>query len=284
MAEPPFDPRVTPARPDLAAAKLRGSVVAAAYAEGETRTVVAALADLRRVPSRDATVETQLLFGEGFTVYEDAAGWVWGQSAVDDYVGYVAASALGTASRPTHRVTALQSHIYPAADIKLPPLMRLPMNALIAVARTEGRFAHLESGGCVAVAHIATLTSVAGDFAAIAERFLGCPYLWGGRTADGVDCSGLLQMALAATGVSAPRDADMQERRLGRVLNDAERSDLRRGDLVFWPDHIAIALDRTNVLHANGYRMAVAREPLADVIARNRANGAEVTSIRRLAK
>ena len=283
MVEPSFDPRVTPARPDLAAASLKGKIVADAYVDGETKAVVRGVADLRRARSPDATIETQLFFGEGFVVYEEAGGWSWGQSTLDDYVGYVETAALGSAPAATHRVTALQSHVYPSANIKQPPMMRLPMNALVAIDGREERFAHLTSGGYVPQIHIAPLARRAGDFVAIAERFLGCPYLWGGRTADGIDCSGLLQAALAATGLAIPRDADMQECEVGRNLSDPERATLRRGDLIFWPDHVAIMLDDAIALHANGYHMAVAREALSDVVARNRANGADIVSIRRLA-
>ena len=139
------------------------------------------------------------------------------------------------------------------------------------------------AGGFVPADHLAPLRSFEPDFVAVAERFRGVPYLWGGKTSLGLDCSGLLQVALQACGIPAPRDTDLQERALGAAgAPDAAFGNLRRGDLLFWPGHVAIARDRDTLVHANAFHMMVAIEPTADAIVRIRASGSELTSVKRL--
>jgi len=281
-----FDPRVTPARSDLAARHLAGQVTAARYVEGVLREVVDAQAPLRRAPLPDATLLTEALMGERVTVYETTEeGWAWGQLAADNYVGWIPANSLAAPDGdPTHRVSALRSLVFPGPDIRLPPLGGLPLGARLALARSDDRFAVTEAGGYVPARHLAPLDSFEPDFVAVAERFLGVPYLWGGKTSLGIDCSGLVQVALTACGISCPRDTDMQERALGMPIaaTAADYSDRRRGDLLFWPGHVAMACDSATLLHANAHHMAVAREPLAEALARIRAAGSEVTSVKRV--
>ena len=182
---------------------------------------------------------------------------------------------------PTHKVTALRTLAFPGPSIKLPPLEALPLGARLAIARIEDRMAVTPSGAYLPAAHLAPLDWNESDFVAVAERFLGTPYLWGGKTALGLDCSGLVQVALTACGVSCPRDSDMQEAALGTAAA-ADPSTLTRGDLIFWKGHVAIVRDRTSLLHANAYHMAVAIEPIADAVVRIRNAGSEITSIRRI--
>ena len=281
-----FDPRVTPARADLAAKELEGKVAAARYVAGEVYEVIEPQAPLRGEPSHDAPLLTEALKGERVTIYEkNDEGWAWGQLAADGYVGWLSANALAPpGAPPTHKVAALRTLVFPGPSIKLAPLEALPLGARVAVARREERMAVTQSGGYLPEVHLAPIDVYEADFVAVAERFLGVPYLWGGKTTLGLDCSGLVQIALAACGISCPRDSDMQEEALGSPIAAAtDRSDLKRGDLVFWTGHVAIVRDRANFLHANAFHMAVAIEPIGDAIARIRGAGGEITSVRRIA-
>ena len=258
-----FDRRLTPARPDLAAEFLRGEVEAAAFVAGQRLRVTAASAALRRAPDMAAGLDTEALHGEAVTVYETRDGWAWGQLDADGYVGYMRADALGEAPAPTHRVSVPRTFAYPGANIKLPAVMALPLNAAVCVAETRGEFAVTPHGLCLWAAHLAPLGEAAPDFVAVAETLLHVPYLWGGKTSIGLDCSGLVQNALSAAGISSPRDTDMQERGLGKaVAFDASLDGLQRGDLVFWKGHVGILRDAGTLLHASGHQMMVASEPL----------------------
>jgi cell wall-associated NlpC family hydrolase len=280
-----FDPRLTPARADLAAKHLQGKVEAARYVEGRDYEIVEPQAPLRNEPRPDAPLLTEALKGERVTVYEDnEEGWGWAQLQTDSYVGWLPLSALGAPGPPpTHKVAALRTFVFPGPSIKLPPLEALPLGATLAVARFADRMAVTPAGGYLPAAHLKPVGEFESDFVAVAERFLGVPYLWGGKTALGLDCSGLVQIALSACGTACPRDSDMQEAALGAPLaGAADFSDLRRGDLVFWKGHVAIVRERGGIIHANAFHMAVAVEPIAAAVARIRGGGSEVTSVRRI--
>jgi len=283
---PGFDPRLTPARADLAAKSLEGKLRVARYVDGRVYEVVEPQAPLRREPAPDAPLFTEALKGERVTIYdENAEGWAWGQLAADGCVGWLPRNALVTPGpSPTHKVAALRTFVFPGPSIKLPPVEALPFGARLAVARIEERLAVTASGGYVPVMHLAPLAENEPDFVAVAERFLGVPYLWGGKTALGLDCSGLVQVALTACGVACPRDSDMQEQALGTpVVTSADYSTLKRGDLLFWKGHVAVTRDCSSLLHANAFHMAVAIEPIDVAIARILGAGSEVTSVRRIA-
>lgn len=279
-----FDRRLTPARADLAAAHLKGSVDAAAFVEGRAMVGRHGKTWIRRRPAADAPVETELLFGETFTVYELKDGFAWGQAALDGYVGYVAEDALADAGvSPEWRVTASSTFVYAAADLKSPVLETLPFNARVAVG--QGAYAPLATGGFIYARHLAPLAATADDFVTVAERFMGVPYLWGGRTPLGFDCSGLVQAALAVTGLAAPRDTDMQEAALGSpITRSPNLQGLKRGDLVFWKGHVGIMQDAARLLHANAHHMTVASEPLAKAVNRIAVAGSPVTSVRRISR
>jgi cell wall-associated NlpC family hydrolase len=275
-----FDPRVTPARPDLAAKYLEGQVTAARFAEGRSMEVVDPQAPLRQEPRPDAPLDTEALKGERVMVYEtNGEGWAWGQLEADRYVGWLPAQALVAAgSAPTHKVAALRTFVFPGPSIKLPPIEVLSLGAALTIAGVEDRLAVTSSGAFVPAAHLKPIDENESDFVAIAERFLGTPYLWGGKTSLGLDCSGLVQVALAACGIACPRDSDMQEAALGEPAD----AYILRGDLIFWKGHVAIARDEATMIHANAYHMAVAIEPIAQAVARIKATGSEITSMRRL--
>jgi hypothetical protein len=277
-----LDPRTTPARPDLAASALRGKVAAARFVDGMAREVRDESAPLRREPAPDAPLDTEALKGERVTVYETTEeGWCWGQLDRDGYVGWLPANALMPPGPPaTHVVAALRTLAFPGPSIKLPPVAAYSLGCRLAVLRTDGPLAVTPSG-YVPARHLAPVAARALDFVAVAERFLGVPYLWGGKTSLGIDCSGLVQVALTAAGIACPRDSDMQERALGAAIAP-ETGSVQRGDLIFWPGHVAIARDAATLLHANAFHMAVAVEPIAEAVARIAADGAAVRSISRL--
>jgi cell wall-associated NlpC family hydrolase len=277
------DPRLTPARPDLADIRLKGVVAAERYVEGEAARVVLPSAPLRRAPRPDAGLDTEAVMGDAVTVYETRDGFAWVQFARDGYVGYLPAEALGPADpAPTHRVAALRTFVYPAPDLKRPHLAHLSLGAAFAAEAREGEYWQLARGGFVFAGHAVALETAEPDFAATAERLVGTPYLWGGRTSLGLDCSGLVQLCLQNAGRPCPRDADQQERALGAPLPPG-LDGLQRGDLVFWKGHVGLMLDADRLIHANGHHMAVAVEPLREAVERiaEKSFGA-VTSIRRL--
>jgi cell wall-associated NlpC family hydrolase len=263
----PLDPRIHVYRDDLAAAPLRGRVEARRFVAGTARQVSAGIAPLRGAPAAEAEQASELLFGEVFTVYDEKAGWAWGQAAADGYVGYLEAAHLAEPLAPTHLVTDPRAFLRPEPRVQAAPLATLPMGARLAIAAIEGDHARLAGGGFVATRHLTAGDAVEPDHAATAERLLDAPYLWGGRSALGIDCSGLVQIALQRAGHRAPRDSDMQEC-LGAPVPDGGPSTLRRGDLVFWRGHCAIVLDAERLIHANAGDMRVAITPLGETLAR----------------
>ncbi len=277
-----FDRRLTPARPDLAAKYLEGRVEAARFVEGVVMQVKEGVVDLKREPRPDAGLDTQALYGELVTVYDEEEGWAWAQLARDKYVGWIAANTLWSRIyAPTHRVSVPRTFVYPRAGIKDPPLLAAPLGAEFAIVDRRDNFAVTSEGGFVFAAHLAAIDAPARDFVAAAELLIGAPYLWGGRSSMGIDCSGLVQNALLLAGVVAPRDTDLQQAALGRLVGESEP--LRRGDLVFWKGHIGIMRDARTLLHANATHMLVSSEPLDVARARNLQAGAgDVTAIKRL--
>lgn len=274
-----FDPRITPARGDLAASFLRGKVEAKNFADGVAATVSLGRASLHAGPSFGAGQASEVLFGESVTVYERREGWAWVQLARDGYVGYVREDCLRALFKPTHRVVALSTPLLPAPDVKWPALDLLPMAAEVQAAGREGRFLRIWPRGFVFADHLVPLAHKEPDWVSFAERFLGAPYVWGGKTYAGLDCSGLVQTALQAAGFSASRDSDMQEKALGTAIDLAE---VRRGDLVFWKGHVGIMCDSARMLHANAHTMNVTIELLAEAVRRIAQSGSQVTSVRRL--
>ena len=265
------DPRLTLARGDLASADLEGIVRAGRYVRPLTLRCTAPAAAVRHTADAGSDQRDQLLYGEVFDVLDEAHGWAWGQARRDGYVGFVKRAALGEPGpAPTHRVSALRAYAFAAPDLKAPAAGPLTLNSLVTLGLRRDRFAMAQGLGWMFEHQLTAVGRFEADFVAVAERFVGAGYLWGGREADGLDCSGLVQQAMFACGRSCPRDTDQQQ-----VLGaPVEAEALRRGDLVFWPGHVAIMLDRRRIVHASGHHGAVVVESLAGAITRIVAAGA----------
>lgn len=268
-----FDPRRTPARADLAARYLAGQVDAPRFSDPVLHRIKAASVPLRARPDAGAPLDTELLHGEEFAVYDIADGWAWGQAGLDAYVGYLPAKSLNPAEGPApdHRVRTQWATIYDSPALKTPSAGALPFGARVAVLETESGFARIAPGKWVHSRQIAKPREWERDWVAVAERFQAAPYVWGGRSPAGIDCSGLVQIALQAAGADCPRDSDMQEAELGVTLGDDPPC---RGDLVFWRGHVAVMVSATEIVHATGHFMEVVIEPLATATARIEAAGA----------
>jgi hypothetical protein len=278
------DPRLTPARPDLAAKYLEGKVKAERFVTGEEFEISDAIAPLREGPSSDAMLLTQALTGERVTIYDrNDEGFAWGQLNGDGYVGWLPDRTLAKpVGKPTHKITALRTFAFPGPSIKLPPIDTLVMGATIMVIREDGAFAVTRDGWYLPLPHVGRIDRHADDFVGVAEQFTGTPYLWGGKSSLGIDCSGLVQVSLNAAGTGCPRDSDMQQDSLGRTLDASESKQLQRGDLIFWKGHVAIVRDANTIVHANAHHMATAIENTRAAIARIKAAGSEILTIKRL--
>lgn len=278
-----LDKRLHVFRDDLADVSLHGKVEAAQFVAGSPAQFVWPVTPVHRAPRADAMQLSQALMGETCLVFENQDGWAWVQLARDGYVGFAPVESLSTTVMvATHQVVAPSTHIYPKPDLKTQPAISIPMNAALSVTAREGEYASLRQGGFVFAKHLAATTEHQQDFATVAEKFLHVPYLWGGKTMLGIDCSGLVQVALHACGIKAPRDSDMQENDLGTALDPQNLEQLKRGDLVFWKGHVGIMQDGTSLLHANGHHMMVASEPLQVATERSAAKGSSVTAVKRL--
>lgn len=256
-----FDRRLHAFRSDLADIRLQGEVEAERFAEGDPATISVPVAQLRPVPDLARGIDTELLFGESVRVFDRRDGFAWVQAEEDSYVGYLPETMLSEPVVATHWISAPRTFVYPEAELRKPVVTALSMGSRIVVtgeAETRGtRYFTLAGGGAVIANHcIPAGASADADYVAIAARFVETPYLWGGRSGFGIDCSGLVQLALMMAGKSAPRDSDMQAG-FGEPIDREER---RRGDLVFWKGHVAIMEDAQTILHANGHTMSVARE------------------------
>ncbi len=258
------DRRLTPATDRIAHDSLRGVLDRPAYTAGQPTRLSVPLADLMTAP--DGRRDRQVNFGADLTVIDSRDGWAFVRAALDGYCGWLPETTLSHALPPiTHRVTAPASHIYSEPDIKRFEIHGLSLGARLSVEEIEGRFARLATGGHVPVQHIGNVP--AGNPVAVAESLLGTPYLWGGNSRWGIDCSGLAQAALTECGIPCPGDSDLQRAAFPKVET------IRRGDLLFWPGHVAIAASPDLMIHATAWKMAVIREPVAEAIARIDAMG-----------
>ncbi len=246
--------------------------------DDQPKTVAVPVADLRRKP--DGKRERQLIFGEDFHVSNIADGWAYGHAVKDGYTGYLRADLLVEQREASHFISARSSHIYPTPDFKSEEIAMLSFGARLTVVARHGNFAELASGQFVPSPHILPIDHRYDDPIEVAEHFMGVPYLWGGNSIWGLDCSGLVQSALLACGLECPGDAHMQEANVGKAIGDNARPE--RGDLFFWKGHVGLIRDENTLLHANASHMAVVDEPLDTAIERIKAQGdGEVTSRRR---
>ncbi|MDY8110051.1 C40 family peptidase [Fulvimarina sp. 2208YS6-2-32] len=289
-----LNPRLNAYRADLADLTLKGRVSAERFIEGQPGLVSVPIAPLHREPGHGSALDTEALFGERLVVFDetevDGEAWAWVQLDDDGYVGYTPFAALNPAGGggaddiPTHRISVPRTLLFPEPDIKRPPVADLPMGALVTVVGEaedrNARYHLIDGGGAIVQQHARPLGAVETDFVAVAERFLETPYLWGGKSALGIDCSGLVQLACHMAGIDAPRDSGDQARELGTRIAGIEA--LKRGDLIFWPGHVGIMLDGQRLLHANAFHMLTAIEPLADAVERFEEKGVGLSAVRRL--
>lgn len=269
-----LDPRLNAFRGDLADHRLEGRVNSARFVEGRRSSVATPVLDLKSRPEPHGGIDTQLLCGDTVIVFDEVEGWAWVQAERDGYVGYASADALAaTTGEPTHAVVAQRTFVYPGPDLKMAPVTCHSMGALLRVVdfvENRGtRYARLVSGEAVIADHLQPTEWYASDFVAVAETLLYTPYLWGGTSAFGIDCSGIVQLALRLSGRKVLRDTDMQAASIGEAFDpSSDLSGLRRGDLVFWKGHVGIMRDEELLLHANGHTMSVASEPLRHAVER----------------
>lgn len=280
-----LDKRLHAYRDDLADAALKGRVDAARFVDGTTAQVITETAPLRGAPEPGTQLSSELVFGEAVTVFENADGIAWVQNQTDNYVGYTDSAALSdTVQAPTHHVAAIRTCVYGDPHVRSPGTMSLPICAPVTVIGTKGRYAQLATGGWVPEQHLAAPDNTESDFVAVAERFMGAPYVWGGRSDRGLDCSALVQLSLMRCGIDAPRDSDMQEAGLGSpVPYDGNEDVLQRGDLVFWKGHVGIWVSPDRFLHANAMDMCVSTAPFQDIVRYIQENETQpVSSVRRV--
>ncbi|XUY26921.1 NlpC/P60 family protein [Agrobacterium sp. rho-8.1] len=270
LVDTPLDRRLNVFRDDLADERLKGQVQAARFVSGTPAQVTVPVIGLRPKPDLAAGIDTELLMGETVCVFERADGWAWVQADADGYAGYLPETAIGEIVAATHRIIAQRTFLYPQAELRKPPVAALSMGSrltFVGEAETRGtRYLVTDKGEAVIASHCLEVgTALGSDYVSVALRFLETPYLWGGRSGFGIDCSGLVQLSMAMTEKSVLRDTDMQVRSLGREIT---REDLQRGDLVFWKGHVGLMEDAETLLHANGHTMTVSRENLAEAIER----------------
>lgn len=284
-----IDRNLVPWRPDLAADSLRGVHAAERYAAGTLHQAIRGIVPMRSAPDASRGQATEMLHGETVTVYEIKDGWAWGQLEADGYVGYVEAVALtDRIVTPTHRIRALRAFLYPVPDVKQPPIRALSLGSPVEVVETAQGYGRIrvagEPGGWLPEVALGPFDAIEPDVVATAERFRGVPYLWGGRSSLGVDCSGLAQLAFAAAGIAIERDTYRQVQTAGALVGTDAEVGFERGDLVYFPGHIGLMVDGETLIHANARAMCVSLDPVRAVAARSEAaEGRGIVAVRRFA-
>lgn len=279
MSRTESDRRFFPANERVAHSSVAAQAEGRQVVESVLHSVSQPVVNLLAAPG--GALDRQLLFGAAVEVMEVHNGFAFVRNAADGYVGYVGATKIRPHLATTHRIVSNAAQVYPRPDIKTVPFLTLPYLAEVVVDGWKAGFAKLATGGHVPEQFLQPVSVLAADPVATAERFLGAPYLWGGNSIWGLDCSGLVQAALRSAGVTCPADSDLQEAATGTAL--APDAALQRGDLVFWKNHVGLMQSAATLLHANAHHMRVTSEPLAEVIDRVSKSGAgEITSRKRL--
>ena len=269
-------------RPTIAASYLQGIVAADQFSDGMVCSVTDSVLPLKSNPTDQAELASEMLFGEKFIVYESQGSWAWGQSQTDGYVGFVKINGLSERpSSPTHEVKELKTFVYQRPDIKSPVLKGLAMGSKVSLKEKSGNFIRLKEGGWIVEKHVVEFNAKEASFITVARKYIGTPYLWGGRSSNGLDCSALVQLSLSRVGILAPRDTDQQEETLGCFCGK-NPEDIEKGDLLYTQGHVAISSGRDLVLHANAHHMRVVEEPLQAFLSRLDETDHQLRSIKRL--
>lgn len=275
------DRRTTPIRGDLADIKLAGLLFAPHYAVPLIRSCIVPSVMMHQLADADSPVISELIHGEDFAILDISGKWAWGYSVHDDYLGYVETGALAERPVPTHIVASRSATLLAAPHVKANTLARLHMGAKLVCAEAGSNEDFLDAGECYIFRdHVTIMGQVAEDPATLAEKLLGTPYLWGGRSGDAIDCSGLVQLVFGMKGFEIPRDTDLQQCTVGRAIPDEEP--LRRNDLVYFPGHVGIMQDAENMIHATAHHMRLVTEALAEVSERFAAHPQPILARRRL--
>ena len=281
MSDSVFDPREYAYKAGLAADYMRGLIRSPKFLVGEVFQVKINVTSLKKSAGQSSEQVSELLFGEEIIIYEILNGWAWGQSQTDGYVGYVSMDHISCELQEnTHEVTALRAFVYKQPDIKAPTITCLSTASQLSITHSKGLFAYIENLGWIFEKSIRTLGGVESDFVSVAQKFTGTPYLWGGRSSFGIDCSGLVQLSLRRVGVLCPRDTDQQVSSVGSPIND-EITKLLRGDLIYVNGHVAIMVDPHTILHANAFHMSVELESLEVFLSRLKQDNIHIAQMRR---
>ena len=276
-----LDPREHPYKKNVAASYLKNEIVSERYVDGETTKVTASLLPMHCEPDFRATRASELLFGEIFTIYDLTENWAWGQSQTDGYVGFVPAKSLSEELvAATHEVGVLRTYAFSCPNLKSEILTTLHMTSRVLVTCEQGGYYFTDVGGWVPKSHLKRIGDYERDVVKIARKYLGAPYLWGGRSSFGLDCSGLVQLSLAGIGRSVPRDSDQQERSVGKKLDNG-LLDASPGDLLYMPGHVAMMSTLETVIHSNAFHMSVIEEPLGRLLDRLDTQKIRVSTVRR---